>query len=79
MFEMSNSISHHRLSFAFSVNVTSYLIPHLRQGKARQIYLYSTFHTQWCFKVLYIKLSEIVIKNNNKNKELKKNNTNKII
>jgi len=25
-----------------------------RQGKARQVYLYSTFHTQWQFKVLYI-------------------------
>jgi len=27
---------------------------HDRQGKARQVYLFSTFHTQWKFKVLYI-------------------------
>ncbi len=31
------------------------------QGKARQVYLYSTFYIQWQFKVLYIKGSEIVI------------------
>ncbi len=40
------------------------------QGKARQVYLYSTFHTQWQFKVLYIKESDIII-HSNKNKELK--------
>ncbi len=29
---------------------------------ARQVYIYSTLHTQWSFKVLYIKGNEIVIK-----------------
>ncbi len=31
------------------------------QFKARPVYLYSTFHTQWKFKVLYIKGSKIDI------------------
>jgi len=36
-----------------------------RQGKARQVYLYSTFHTQWQFKVLYIEEIKIIKRNQN--------------
>jgi len=34
-------------------------------GKARQVYLYSTFHTLWQFKVLYIEGIKIVKINKN--------------
>jgi len=34
-------------------------------GKARQVYLYSTFHTQWQFKVLYIEEFKIIKINQN--------------
>jgi len=47
--------------------------------KARQVYLYSTFHTQWQFKVLYIeeiKIIKRIMKNKNydRNKIQYKNN-----
>jgi len=34
-------------------------------GKARQVYLYSTFHTQWKFKVLYMEEIKIIKRNQN--------------
>jgi len=35
------------------------------QGKARQVYLYSTFHTQWQCKVLYMEEIKIIKRNQN--------------
>ena len=37
-----------------SNQIPSLDLNHLRQGKARQLYLYSTFHTQGRLKVLHI-------------------------
>jgi len=35
------------------------------QFKARQVYLYTTFHTQCLFKVLYIEYTKIIKRNKN--------------
>jgi len=44
----------------------TFLVPSLTLGKATgKAYLYSTFHTQWQFKVLYMEEIKIIKRNQN--------------
>jgi len=48
------------VQFQYVLQYCLQLCTALAKGKARQVYLYSTFHTQWQFKVLYIEEIKII-------------------